>query len=133
MIDIKRTPQRAHSSTAKVVSFHAKIDPVLLIQQLDGAVSRLAADGYVFPTVSFRIEESDFGADRAICTITAGRMETQEECDKRVLRQERSNANELQATKEALYIQQKRKEFNRLTSHLSLEQLQSLLALELMK
>ena len=133
MIVIKHAPQKAHPNTDKTVSFTAKKDPAELIQQIKDSTESLAKNGYIFPNVSFLVEESDFEQDRAICTIRAGRMETKDECDKRVERQVQSNARELQTLKERLYIQQKRKEFNRLTDNLSLEQLQALSSLGCVK
>ena len=133
MLVIKHAPQKAHPNTDKIVSFTAKKDPAELIQQIKDYVESLAKNGYIFPKVSFIVEESDYEPDRAICTIRAGRMETQDECNKRVERQVQSNARELQARKERLYIQKKRKEFNRLTNNLSLEQLQALPSLGLVK
>lgn len=132
LIDIVRTPKRAHPNTNKVETFAItdKINLNELILKLTQTQENLLTLGYDICNVNFVVQESSWhSCDLIYCHIIGSRLETQEECEKRIKGQERSNARKIKELKDNFLWKAKRREFNRLTEGLSLEQLQNLKSL----
>jgi hypothetical protein len=127
LVNIKREPiEVVHSLRRhKFATLHPTTLPAL-ISQINAIVQELAAEGLPLHRLSFECRETDDGNEYAICRVTGSRMETPEEVAARVARQEAYNARELAEHKQKIEQSKRRKELERVTAHLTLEQLQAM-------
>ena len=90
------------------------------------------ANGYPIHHLTWynREEDEDGNKQSPIVHIELSRMETEEETAARVQRQEAHNQREIKAHQDKLASAARKKELERITGHLTLEQLQALPTIE---
>jgi hypothetical protein len=127
LITIKREPiEVVHSKRKRrIISLTATTLPALT-KAIDAVVQSFANEGFPLHRLSFYGSEDDDGQDYVNCEVTASRMETPEETAKRVAGAEAYNARQIAEHKQKVESSKRRKELERLTAHLTLEQLQAM-------
>lgn len=96
--------------------------------RLKAIINKGADDGYPLHRLTWhsREDDEDGNAQAPIVIIELSRMETEEETAARVKRQEAHNQREIKAHQDKLASIARKKELERITGHLTLEQLQAL-------
>lgn len=124
---IKREPiEVVHSLRKhKSISLDTMTLPTLT-ERIGKVVQDFADQGMPLHRLSFQGGETDDGNDFVICTVTASRMETPEEVATRIARLEAYNARQLAEHKQKIESSKRRKALDRITGHLTLEQLEAL-------
>jgi hypothetical protein len=127
LITIKREPiEVVHSLRKhKVFTLHTTTLPALN-EQIGKVVAEFINEGLPLHRLSFECGENDDGSDYIYCKVMASRMETPEEAAARVDRQERYNERQVTEHKQKIEQSQRRKELERVTGHLTVEQLKAL-------
>jgi len=131
LITIKRGPIEVPHPKRKKKSFELQTCTIPALNEAIGKiVKEFEAQALPLFKLEFEAHEDDNGAIRTYCVVVASRMETQEEVDARVAKQESYNACQLAEHKAKIEASKRHKELQRLTAHLSLEQLQALATLK---
>lgn len=127
LINIKREPIEVPHSLRKhkSITLNTMTLPTLT-ERIGKVVQGFANEGLPLHRLSFECGENDDGHDYVTCRVTASRLETPEEVVGRVARAEAYNARQLAEHKQKIEQSKRRKELERITSHLTLEQLEAL-------
>jgi hypothetical protein len=103
-----------------------------LQQSINSFIQDGIENGYPLHRMTFENGHVDSGGEEypPTCIIELSRMETEEETAARVQRQEAYNQREIKAHQDKLASVARKKELERITGHLTLEQLQALPTIE---
>lgn len=104
-------------SSTTIENFHA---------QVNKRVSAFQEQGFNLFLLEFGATENDDGEATATCSVLASRLETEEEMNARIKRQEKYNEGQIKEHAAKVEASKRHKEIERLTSHLTLEQLQAM-------
>lgn len=104
-----------------------------LIKAIDKRVKSLKEKGMTLFRLEFICDEGNEEEDEPVmrCCVNGSRMETKDETQERITRQERFNRNILERIAADKENAERRKELKRLTEHLTLEQLKAIKSIQL--
>lgn len=127
LLTIKREPIEVPHSMKKQASFDVSRTTIENFQtQVNKRVSTFQEHGFTLFLLEFGVKTYDDGDSAAVCSVLASRLETDEEMKARIRRQEKYNEMQIKEQAAKIEASKRRKEIDRLTSHLTLEQLQAL-------
>ena len=127
LIVIKYEATQVAHSKCKSESFHlhsCTIDE--LNKAIDKRVKSLKEKGMTLFTLEFISSEDDDGTFTKWCRVQGSRMETDEEMQERIARNEKYNESVLKQLAKDKERSDRRKELGRLTKHLTLDQLKAI-------
>ena len=102
-----------------------------LTKEIDKRVKSLKEKGMTLFTLEFGGSEDDDGTFTPWCKVQGTRMETDEEMQERIARQEKYNEKVRQQREKEKEQTARHKELKRLTEHLSLDQLKAIESIQL--
>lgn len=126
-VTIKYEPIQIAHSKRRSESFDLRsctIDE--LNKSIDKSVKSLKEKGMTLFTLEFGGSEDDDGTFTPRCEVQGTRMETEDEMQERIARQERHNATAREQRVRQKEQSDRRKELERLTKHLTLDQLKAI-------
>ena len=126
-VTIQRKPIEVVHSKRKSESFDLRsctIDE--LNKAIDKSVKSLKEKGMTLFTLEFGGSEDDDGTFTPWCKVQGTRMETDEEMQERIARQEKYNEKVHKQRAEGKEQSDRRNELKRLTEHLTLDQLKAI-------
>ena len=132
LITIKYEPIQIVHSKRKSESFDLRsctIDD--LTKEIDKRVKSLKEKGMTIFTLEFGGSEDDFGTITPWCKVQGTRMETDEEMQERIARQEGNNERAREQKVRQMEQSDRRNELERLTKHLTLDQLKTIKSIQL--
>lgn len=97
-----------------------------LNKAIDKRVKSLKEKGMTIFTLEFSGSEDDDGTFTPWCKVQGTRMETEDEMQERIARQEKHNETAREQRVEEKVKSDRRKELERLTKHLTLDQLKAI-------
>jgi outer membrane protein assembly factor BamA len=133
LITIKREAIEVPPSQRLERTVHLTFTSTSKMQEtVDKVIQDLAANGYPLHRLSFENGHTDEDGEEhpPRCIIELSRMETEEETAARVKRQEAYNQKQIEDERKRLQALDRRKELERITGHLTLEQLQAMPSIE---
>ena len=132
LITIKYEPIQIAHSKRESESFDLRsctIDD--LNKAIDKRVKSLKEKGMTLFTLEFGGSEDDDGTFTPWCEVQGTRMETEEEMQERIARQEKHNERAREQRVKENEQSDRRKELERLTKHLTLDQLKAIKSIQL--
>ena len=102
-----------------------------LNKAIDKRVKSLKEKGMTMFTLEFSGSEDDDGTFTPWCKVQGTRMETEEETQERIARQEKHNETAREQRVKEKEQSDRRKELERLTKHLTLDQLKAIKSIQL--
>ena len=102
-----------------------------LNKAIDKSVKSLKEKGMTIFTLEFSGSEDDDGTFTPRCEVQGTRMETEDEMQERVARQEKNNERAREQKVRQMEQSDRRRELERLTKHLTLEQLKAIESIQL--
>ena len=102
-----------------------------LNKAIDKSVKSLKEKGMTLFTLEFGGSEDDDGTFTPWCKVQGTRMETEDEMQERIARQEKNNERAREQRVKENEQSDRRKELERLTRHLTLEQLKAIESIQL--
>ena len=131
-VTIQYNPIEVVHSKRKSDSFNLRsctIDD--LNKAIDKRVKSLKEKGMALFSLEFGGSEDDDGTVTPWCKVQGTRMETEEEMQERIARQEKSNERTREQMEKEKEQTARRKELERLTKHLTLDQLKAIESIQL--
>lgn len=102
-----------------------------LTKEIGKRVKSLKEKGMTLFTLEFGGSEDDDGTFTPWCKVQGTRMETDEEMQERIARQEKRNETAREQREKEMEQSDRRKELERLTKHLTLDQLKAIKSIQL--